>query len=195
MYFVDGENLVCRYQSMLEKGNIPLKGIVHEKDVFVWHSDIIRNTPRNIKRVTYYTSAVGDENTILSISEKIKKVQYLYKGQPYGAGGGRYGGGTKSEQYYGYIFPCVFKKVNKSTRSRLVDINITIDMLNYASPENLDVLYLVSGDGDFLPLIKAVMRKGMRVHLMALSDGLNPQLPISVDEYECIDDRLFERTQ
>ena len=128
MFFVDGENLVCRYQAMLAKGYQPLNGIDYEGDVFVWHSDIIRNTPRDIVRVTYYTSAVGDEDKVLSISERIKKVKYHFQGPPYGVGG-RFGG-SKSEQHYGYIFPCVFKKVNKSTRSRLVDINITIDMLN-----------------------------------------------------------------
>jgi uncharacterized LabA/DUF88 family protein len=194
MFFVDGENLVLRYKGMLEKGYKPLNGTNYEEDVFVWHPDIIRNTSRDIVRVTYYTSAAGDEGKILSISEEIKKVKYFFKGQPYAIGSGGFGE-SKSEQYYGYIFPCVFKKESKSLRSRLVDISITIDMLNYASPTNLDAMYLVSGDGDFLPLIKAVMRKGMRVHLMALSDGLNPQLPISVDEFECIDDRLFERKQ
>ena len=66
-------------------------------------------------------------------------------------------------------------------------------MLNSASLGNVDALYLVSGDGDFIPLIQAVMRKGMQVNLLALSDGLNPQLPISVDEFECIDFLLFQK--
>lgn len=193
MFFIDGENLVFRYQDMIEKGNKPLKRVIHEEDVYVWHQDIIKNEARYIVRATYYTSAVGANETILAISQAIKEIQYLYTGPPYGVGG-RFGG-SKSEQYHGHIFPRVFKKDNRSAKSKAVDINIAVDMLNYASPENLDVMYLVSGDGDFLPLIEAVMRKGMRVHLMALSDGLNPQLPISVDEFECIDDRLFEVKQ
>ena len=194
MFFIDGENLVFRYQKMLEKGYEPLNAGINKKDVYVWHSDIIRNIPRDIVRVTYYTSAVGDEAKILSICEDIKKIEYLYKGPIHGGGGGQFGG-SHGEQYKGNIFPRVFKKDNRSAKSKAVDINIAVDMLNYASLENLDAVYLLSGDGDFIPLIQAVMRKGMRVHLMALSDGLNPQLPMSVDEYECIDDSLFERKQ
>lgn len=195
MFFIDGENLVFRYQKMLEKGYEPLNAGIHKKDVYVWHSDIIRNIPRDIVRVTYYTSAVGDEVKILSICKDIKKIEYNYKGPSYGVGGGRYSGGSRSEQYKGNIFPRVFKKDNRSAKSKAVDINIAVDMLNYASLENLDAVYLLSGDGDFIPLIQAVMRKGMRVHLMALSDGLNPLLSTAVDEFECIDDSLFKPKQ
>ncbi len=190
MFFVDGENLVLRYQDMLNSGHKQLNGIAHIKDVFVWHSDVIRNESRNIVRVAYYTSSAGDEEKILSISNEIKETKYLYQGPPYGVGGKL--GGTRNQQFEGHIFPYVFKKSQKSARSRLVDISTAIDMLNYASPEKLDAMYLISGDGDFIPLIKEVMHKGIRVYLMALSSGLNPQLPISVDEFECIDDRLFQ---
>ncbi len=103
MFFIDGENLVFRYQEMLGKGREPLRGIKHEQDVYVWHKDIIKNEPRNILRVTYYTSAVGDKDRIRSFNEEIKKIEYHYKGPPYGVGG-RFGGST-SEQYSGKIFP------------------------------------------------------------------------------------------
>ena len=192
MFFIDGENLVCRYQDMLDNGRQPLDGILYEKDVYVWHSSIIKKKPRNIVRVNYYTSAVGDENRILSLSSEIKKIEYFYQGQPYGIGGTYTS--THHLSFAGHIFPRVFKKENRQMKSKAVDINIAVDMLNYSSPEYLDAVYLLSGDGDFVPLIQAVIRKGMRVHLMALSDGLNSQLPISVDEYECIDSRLFEET-
>lgn len=194
MFFIDGENLVFRYQKMIEKGYEPLNAGIHEENIYVWHNDIIRNMPRDIVRVTYYTSAVGDEAKILSTCEDIKKIEYLYKGPIHGGGGGRFGS-SHGEQYKGNIFPRVFKKNNRQAKSKAVDINIAVDMLNYASLESLDAVYLLSGDGDFIPLIQAVMRKGMRVHLMALSDGLNPLLPTAVDEFECIDDSLFKPKQ
>ena len=190
MFFIDGENLVFRYQEMLEKGREPLNKIKHEPDVYVWHRDIIKNEPRNIMRVTYYTSAVGDEDRINSLNAEIKKIEYLYQSSPYGVGG-RFGG-SRSEQYHGKIFPRVFKKDNRSAKSKAVDINIAVDMLNYASLENLDAVYLLSGDGDFIPLIQAVMHKGVQVNLLALSDGLNPKLPISADKFDCIDRFLFK---
>lgn len=192
MFFIDGENLVLRYQDMLEQEYQPLNKIKHEKDVYVWHSDVIRANVGNIIRVNYYTSAQGTETKIDSLSEDIKKIEYLYQGPPVGGGGGRYGGGIHHENFKGHIFPHVFKKKDKEARSRLVDITITIDMLHYASLQMLDAVYLISGDGDFIPLIKEVMRRGVRVHLMALSSGLNPKLPISGDEFECIDSRLLK---
>ena len=156
----------------------------------IWRPDIILNCSRNIIRATYYTSAIGSEEKIDEIAENIKKGEYFYKSSGVGVGGGRTGG-IKYEQYKGFLFPKVFKKLRKSQKSKGVDINIAIDMLNHASSGSIDVMYLLSGDGDFIPLIKAVMQKGVRVHLMALSEGLNNKLPISVDVYECIDDRLF----
>lgn len=148
-----------------------------------------------MKPITYYTFAVGDEGRILLLKNKIKEIEYLYKGPPYGVGGGRYIPGRICEQYSGNVFPRVFKKPSQSEKRRAVDINITIDMLHYASLGNIDAMYLLSGDGDSVPLIQAVMRKGARFYLMVLSGGLNPQLPISVDKFEGIDDRLFQAAQ
>lgn len=196
MFFIDGENLVLRYQSMLEKGYEPLDGVIHEKDVFVWNKALIESKPTDILRVTYYTSVVGDEEKILAISNKIKELQYHYKSEPIVTEATlRVSQYVHRDIYTGNVFPRVFKKANRQTRSKGVDLNIAIDMLNYATPENLDVVYLLSGDGDFVPLIQAVMRKGVQVNLMALSDGLNPQLSICVDEFECIDRRLFKKKQ
>ena len=191
MFFIDGENLVCRYQDMLGKGYEPLNAIKHEKDVYVWHMDVIRGDIGNIIRVNYYTSGTGDESRILSLSEDIKKIEYLCNGPPVGTGGTF--GGIKHEQFKRHIVPYVFKKESNSMRSRLVDISITIDMLHYTSLQVLDAVYLLSGDGDFIPLITEVMRRGVRVHIMALSIGLNPKLSISGDEFECIDSRLLRK--
>ena len=190
MFFIDGENLVLRYQDMLTKGYEPLNKIKHEKDVYVWHKDLIRANVGKIIRVNYYTSATGTEDKIDSLRKDIKKIEYDYQGPPVGTGG-RFGG-IKHENFKGHIVPHVFKKKEKEARSRLVDISITIDMLHYASLKMLDAVYLISCDGDFIPLIKEVMRRGVKVHLMALSIGLNPNLPISGDEFECIDSRLLK---
>jgi len=189
MYFIDGENLVSRYQAMRDQGRLPLNGIKHAEKVYVWHGDLMRGEPRGIVRVTYYTSAVGDDQRIHQLNGELKEIDYSYEGPPYGVGGRM--GGTRHPRHEGCVSPRIFKKLRQDQGSRSVDINITIDMLHYSALGNLDAVYLISGDGDFIPLIKEVMRKGVRVYLMALSSGLNPKLPISVDKFECIDDRLF----
>jgi uncharacterized LabA/DUF88 family protein len=189
MFFIDGENLVCRYQDMLSKGYKPLNKIKHEKDVYVWHRDIIRADVGKIIRVNYYTSAQASEEKIEDLSKDIKRIEYYYNGPPVGTGGRL--GGIHHENFKGHIVPQIFKKKDKEARSRLVDISITIDMLNYASLQMLDAIYLLSCDGDFIPLVKEVMRRGVKIHIMALSVGLNPKMLISGDEFECIDSRLF----
>ncbi len=191
MFFIDGENLVLRYQDMLTKGYEPNPKILHEKDIYVWHRDVIRANVGNIIRVNYYTSAQGSYEKIDSLSGDIKKIEYHYKGPPVGTGGRL--GGIKREDFIGHIVPHIFKKKEKEAKSRLVDISITIDMLHYASLQMLDAVYLISCDGDYIPLIKEVMRRGVKVHLMALSVGLNLKLPISGDEFECIDSRLLRK--
>jgi len=181
MFFIDGENLVMRYQEMVhkEKRN-PLNGILHAKDVYVWHDDMIRGV-YDILRVTYYTSTQGSSEKILDIKNRIQNIQYRYRGESEKIGG------------RGNIFPKVYHKLKKSAKTRIVDINMTIDMLNFASMDNVDRLYLVSGDGDFIPLIKEIMQKGKQVHVMALSSGLDPELPVSADSFEIIDSKLFKK--
>ncbi|MHC4584065.1 MAG: NYN domain-containing protein [Planctomycetota bacterium] len=191
MFFIDGENLVLRYQDMLTKGYEPNPAILYEKDVYVWHKDVIRANVGNIIRVNYYTSAQASYEKIDSLSGDIKKIEYHYQGPPVGTGGRL--ANIHHENLKGHIVPHIFKKKEKEARSRLVDISITIDMLHYASLQMLDAVYLISCDGDYIPLIKEVMRRGVKVYLMALSIGLNPKLPISGDEFECIDSRLLRK--
>lgn len=196
MYFVDGENLAMRYQAMVEKGYKPLNGILHEKDVYVWHSDIIKEEIQNILRVTYYTYATGEENYILEIKKEIQAILYPFKGEQSGGGGG---GGpfviTFQTRRFGNIVPCVFKKSKKSAKRKGVDIRMTIDMLNSSLMDNVDSIYLLSGDGDFIPLIQEIMRRGKQVYVMALSDGLNPELQVSADGFELLDLKLFQKPQ
>lgn len=55
----------------------------------------------------------------------------------------------------------------------------------------VDVICLISGDGDYLPLIQEVTRTGKRIYVAALSSGLNPQLIRSVDSFLNLDPLFF----
>ena len=190
MFFIDGENLVIRYQDMVKKGHKPLNGILHERDIYVWHSDIIKNQIRNILRVTYYTYATGAEEKLLDIKKQIQSIQYQFSGEKSG-GGGRYSGPSQPRGM-GNVIPCVFRKKQQSAKRKGVDIQMTIDMLNSSLMENVDALYLFSGDGDFVPLIREVMRRGKQVYVMALSDGLNPELQVTADGFGLLDSKIFQ---
>jgi uncharacterized LabA/DUF88 family protein len=184
MFFIDGENLVFGSENMKSSGKELLNGVIHEPGVYVWHKKIITGLNRDILRVTYYTSAVCDYPKIEQIKSRLHKIDYVSVGE-------RIGGGAPPRRY-GNIVPKVFKRDNKRAKSHAVDINIAIDVLEYASLDIVDDIYLISGDGDYIPLIETVMRKGKRVHVMALSDGLHDQLQHCADSFKCIDDRLFK---
>ena len=78
MVFVDGENMVFCYQKLLKNGRAPCKFVKHEKDVYVWDKNTIKNPgAHNIIRVYYYTYATGSDETIKRIRKDIKSLEYL----------------------------------------------------------------------------------------------------------------------
>ncbi|MDZ7612051.1 MAG: NYN domain-containing protein [Candidatus Moranbacteria bacterium] len=62
------------------------------------------------------------------------------------------------------------------------DVGITVDVIKMA--EKLDVVVLVSGDGDYIPLVKFLQyTKGVRVELMAFGESCSHKLIEEVDEF------------
>lgn len=178
--FVDGENLCMRYQEMLSAGYSPRPGIVHRPDTFVWHGRMTRTVNFQlckIVRVCYYTSVVGDEPQVIEVKQQLSQIEFESRGDDGGMGG--------------RILPVVFKKPAKSKKTRNVDIQIVIDIMRFAFTDAIDRVYLASGDGDYLPLIKEVMRRGKQVELLAFSSGLNEALRYSVDNFYSLDEVFF----
>jgi len=189
MFFIDGKNLVRRYQALKKEGKKPLKGIRHEPDAYVWHDAIIGNRTSDILRVNYYTSVEGDADKADRVKDELRAIPYHFQGDPFGGGG--QGSQVQRPQFHGYICPIVFIKRN-GEKSKGIDINMTIDMLNHAYNKDIEDIFLITGDGDFVPVIGEVKRRGIRVHVPALSSGLNPDIPRIADEFICIDECLFK---
>ncbi len=186
MIFIDGENLVMRYQNMVKNGHDKKPNTKYVKDIYVWHDELIPREKIDLRRVTYYTSAVGSDDHINELREKIHNINYKFRGLPY-----TFHRATAYQEEWGSVVPKVFKKPSQGLKSRQVDINIAIDMLNHATPSQVDRMLLISGDGDFIPLIQEVMRHGIQVHISALSDGLNPKLKVVADMFTLLDDSMF----
>lgn len=178
MIFIDGENITQRYQQMLTEGRTPLSDVVHVKDAFVW-IDSITAEPHvhDLIRCGYYTTHVGDE---AELSRKLAKIRYLYTDAQHEVGSG-------------YVVPYVFKKAKQSQKTASVDINITIDILRCTYINAVDDIWLLSGDGDYIPLIKEVMRQGKSMFVGAFSSGLNKDISTVVDEFRNLDSVFFER--
>ena len=177
MLFVDGENLAIRGQETAKVNSIELAHEdFHEPDVFlwfptdkdVWETLLLAHCPFQLKRMPerthYYTSIKGDDLKIKSLKNKVWRCHFD---------------------------PHVFKK-EKDGRSKQVDISLTTDLLSNAYRDRYDVAVVISGDGDFIPVLSEVRRLGKQVILMALSSGRSPKLAWSSDYFKCLNE-LFLR--
>jgi uncharacterized LabA/DUF88 family protein len=141
MVFVDGENLAIRFDAMLkERGMKPRAEAVYVPDVLVWAPELSGRddgfvTHMHIVRRHFYTSVQGDEVKLDAIERKLKDV--------------------------GIEAPRVFKKV-KGERRKRVDVSLATDMLLHASRKHYDVAVLVTGDEDFVPLVRSRELGGRR---------------------------------
>lgn len=70
-----------------------------------------------------------------------------------------------------------------NTRTKSVDINLCVEVMEYVARDALDSLFLVTGDVDYLPLIEATMRSGKRVYVGALSSGISARLRYAADRF------------
>jgi uncharacterized LabA/DUF88 family protein len=174
MVFVDGENLVFRYQAMLHRGYVPRSDLLfHEPDVAVWSPAFTHLAQHHeILRVTYYTYVVGDEARLASVRETLRGLEFNKH---------------RASLLPNSLTPCVFKKDAKSRSGKGVDIKLCVDVLGHVYRGNTDAILLMSGDGDYEPLIEEVLRAGVQVFLSAFSDGLNPRLRHIVDSINELD--------
>ena len=147
MIFADGENLVFRYQSMVTQGWVPRSdGVTHIPDVLVWHETFSQGVQLDeVLRATYYTYVVGDETKVRHVQELIKSLEFC---------------GHRNSMLPKTLTPQVFKKPKSSIRAKWVDIQLTVDVLNHVHRDNLDSVLLLSGDGDYMPVIAEVQRCG-----------------------------------
>lgn len=177
--FVDGENLVLRYEDMLKDGATPKTDVIHIPGLLVWHPTITTIFNFSISRFSFYQTIVGDDNKLHEARQKISDVRYNYKES-------REKGGK------GSLYPRLFNKRARGTKTKSVDINISVDILRNVMNKTGDVIFLLSGDGDYLPLIEEVMRHGKQVWLAAFSKGLSPNLRFAPDDFIDLDKIFFE---
>ena len=176
---IDGENLLVRYEAMIANGATPKSDTIHKPGVFVWTHEITKMFLYDLIRVSLYTTFVGDERAILDINNEIASLQYKFT-TPSGVRGS------------GSVNPHVYKKERKSVKTKSVDINISIDALRHVYNRDVDKVFIISGDGDYIPLIQEIMRQGISVSIGALSDGCHPALEHIPDDFYNLDEIFFE---
>ena len=73
----------------------------------------------------------------------------------------------------GYVIKASFDKIASSGAiEKKVDINIAVDIISFAYEDIYDTAVLVSGDGDFVPIVKKVKEMGKNVEIWAFRYSL-----------------------
>ena len=175
---IDGENLLFRFQETLKSGGEAKESVLHTEDRYLWSPESFP-TSHDILRVSYYTTAVGDHDSVIQLSEEIAQLPYHCKKDIY-------------TTIKGTLNPHVFKKEKQKSKNKSVDINITIDSLRHAYNGSVDTVYLMSGDGDYIPLIKEIMHRGVQVIVGAFSNGCNQELIHTADDFLNLDEIYFK---
>jgi uncharacterized LabA/DUF88 family protein len=178
MIFIDGENLVFRYQAMLAKGWVPRQDeVTHIEDVVIWCPRFAHGIGLDeVLCATYYTYAIGDELKLKQIRETIKELTFY----PH-----------NNSRLPNNLTPQVFKKESKTAKAKGVDIQLTVDILNHVHRNNVDTVMLLSGHGDYIPVVEEVLRCGKQCYISAFSDGLNAKLVEITNRFCCLDNFMF----
>jgi uncharacterized LabA/DUF88 family protein len=177
--FVDGENIVARFQAMRKAGRVVRSDAVHVQDAFVWSPHVTIWTNMDLLRVQYYTSVVGDD-------QKVEEVVSAIAGTQFKSDGGAAGWSSA------HLIPRVHKKAQASPKVKIVDIDITMDVMRAALTMPIDAIYLLTGDGDYLPLVREVtFRTSKQMYVGAFSSGLAPSLRSSGEAFVDLDGKFF----
>lgn len=119
----------------------------------------------DVVRRYYYTSVQGDAPLLAETEKKLNAI--------------------------GIEAPRVFRK-DKTKGSKRVDISLATDMLLHAARKHYNIAFLVAGDEDYVPLVRAVQSEGARVHVWFVPDGISPALQDAADSFVDLDPFLFQ---
>ena len=180
MLFVDGENFTLRSQQFAADAGLSIEDLAWENlyshDSYFWPKIALPLLhpwvhPWNVsmpgERAYYYTVLQGDEPKFECVRDALKACG----------------------------FESFLAKKSKGKRAKGVDIALTKDMLVNAFFNNYDVAVLVSGDGDYVPVVEELKRMGKIVIVAFYPEhGLNPVLRRAADRFQAIElggDRVF----
>jgi uncharacterized LabA/DUF88 family protein len=190
MAFVDGENLLTRFEAMRAEGHKPrdctpeggvAEKIKYEPNKYVWSPYTVNSLYMGdvLERVSYYSTLAGDTDAIEGLNTAIGEC--VTRDTPFASTG----------QHVLRVLPKIFKKEARKTKTKSVDISICVDVMEYVKNDALDAVYLVSGDVDYRPLIEAVMRAGKRAYVASLSSGRSQGYSNVPDRYINLDSLYF----
>jgi len=144
------------------------KGADVKVGVYVDAENVRRNGGRNLRYDVLREFAIREGGTVLRLNTYVAIDEDRMRTDPEHREGLmdflraiRASGWKTVEKKVRYYFD---EKGNRTAKAN-ADLDMAVDMLLQCS--NLDKIILVTGDGDFIPLVKALQDKGLRVELLA----------------------------
>ena len=130
LIFVDGENLSMRYQEMIKAGRTPAPDNLVIENCFVWNNRILQDHQWKIKRLSYYTSVIGDDDKVNEVRQQISSTVFTcFRGM----------GASKMPQT-GQLVPFVSKKSSRSRKESVCDIAIAVDVMRACYRDHADTV-------------------------------------------------------
>jgi uncharacterized LabA/DUF88 family protein len=120
---------------------------------------------------------------------------YLYEGVVYPISPAKSKWYKELSNRSGYIIKATFDKIiSKGVIEKKVDINMAIDIVSLGYENAYDTAVLVSGDGDFVPVVKKVQELDKTVEIWAFKYSLANTLieETGLEKVNYIDDVLSE---
>ena len=179
MIFFDGENLAARYQAMVKDGWAARPDMFHTRDSLLYGDGMAHLALvgfHEVLRATYYTSTTGDDAALIALSQQIKALSVSRH---------------RLASLPCNLTPQVFKRDKGTSRSKGVDIKLAVDVLTQVHNDTVDSVYILSGDGDYLPLMDEVLRHGKHLYVSAFSSGLSPKARQVADQFYLLDHHVF----
>lgn len=135
--------------------------------IFVDNSNIFKGFQKYKIQVDYEKL-----KTLITRGRKLSGI-YLYEGVLYPISPRKKNWYEQLSKRSSYVIKASFDKiVEGGAIEKKVDINIAVDIISLAYEDAYDTAVLVSGDGDFLPVIKKVKELNKNVEIWAFKYSL-----------------------
>ncbi len=145
--------------------------------IFIDNSNIFKGFRKYDIKVDYERLKI-----IITKNRKLNGI-FLYEGVVYPMSPGKKKWYKNLSEKSGYIIKASFDKIAANDAiEKKIDIKIAIDMVSLAYENEYDTAVLVSGDGDFVPVIKKLKELGKGVELWAFRYSLANALKEKVGE-------------
>ena len=163
-------------------GRVPRPDNIYIEGCFIWNQRVLDAKIWKVKRLSYYTSVVGDDVLVWSVRERIVATTFTCTT-------------SRTQQIRvtrtGQIVPFVRKKATKSRKESICDIAIAVDVMRACYRDHAETIWIFSGDGDFVQLFGEVVHSGKCAYASAFSSGLNEEIRFVVDEFIDLDSYFF----